>query len=120
MSQPLLDWKGSTRSEALSVPDIVVLAKSDTGSRDLPYTTRGSQAPHVSEEHVDRLSREQVIDEIIACNPSASADFLCVFSQDRLRLYLARLRSTQRARGRESRWLRPAESPAILAHERML
>lgn len=69
--------------------------------------------------HVDRLTREQVIDEIIEINPSAKADFLDDFRDARLRLYLTRLRRTSMSRGIEAIWERPADSPAIVSRERL-
>lgn len=65
-----------------------------------------------------RLSREQVIDEIMTRNPSACIDFLEAFEDARLRLYLDRLRSTGADRGRGAVWERAADSPAILWRER--
>lgn len=120
MSQGLLDWKGATSSGVSSVPDVVGGTEDNPASRADVSNSPDSDAPRLATCHADRLSREQVIDEIIACNPTASAEFLCVFSEDRLRLYLDRLRSSQRSRGRESRWLRTGDSPAIVARERLL
>jgi len=69
--------------------------------------------------HIDRLTREQVINEIIEINPSATADFLDHFRDQRLQLYLTRLRCTRLSRGRDAVWERPADSPAIVSRERL-
>ena len=83
----------------------------------------GADQPAVRERepicHVDRLTREQVIDEIIEINPSATADFLDDFRDPRLRLYLTRLRRSRQSRGRDAVWERPADSPAIVSRERL-
>ena len=62
--------------------------------------------------HLDRLSRELLVDEIISINPTASVTFLSDFPDDGLRLYLGRRRSAQLGRGRASMCDRPA-GPAV-------
>lgn len=68
--------------------------------------------------HLDRLSRELVVDEIISINPTASVRFLSEFGDDGLRLYLGRLRSAQLGRGRASMADRPAGPGVTCAHGR--
>jgi hypothetical protein len=68
--------------------------------------------------HLDRLSRELLVDEIIAINPTASVSFLSEFGEDGLRLYLGRLRSSQLGRGRASMCDRPAGPAVTCAHTR--
>lgn len=70
--------------------------------------------------HLERLSRLQLIDEIIASNPSATVSFLDEFEDRGLRLYLTRLRSAQLGRGKRAISERVAESPAIVARVRTL
>lgn len=60
------------------------------------------------------LTREQVIDRILAINPTAAPDFLNRFGAEHLRLYLDHLVSAQQPRGRDARWVRPRETPAIV------
>lgn len=64
-----------------------------------------------------RLTREQVVDRIIKINPTATEAFLSRFSDDSLGEYLDHLVMASGPRGPESRWLRRADSPAILARE---
>jgi len=65
------------------------------------------------------LSRQQVVDEIIEINPSASADFLAQFDDDLLRKYLDHLHYTQGPRGSGS-WDRPNDAPAIMVRRRVV
>jgi hypothetical protein len=64
-----------------------------------------------------RLTREQVVDRIITINPTASVSFLGRFTDRSLGMYLDHLLAALRPRGREARWMRPGDSPAILARE---
>ena len=64
-----------------------------------------------------RLSREQVVDRIIHINPTATAKFLSRFDEDSLERYLEHLAIASQPRGGHSRWLRPGDSPAIVARE---
>lgn len=63
------------------------------------------------------LSREQVLDRIISINTSATMDFLNRFSDRALNDYLEHLQITQTPRGPHSRWVRRADTPAIIARE---
>jgi hypothetical protein len=64
-----------------------------------------------------RLTREQVVDRIITINPTATTSFLERFNDRSLGMYLDHLVAASRPRGRGARWLRPGDSPAILARE---
>ena len=86
-------------------------------NRDGAFGPKACPAP--ARFHLGFLSREQLIDEIISSNPSATADFLSDFENRGLRLYLTRLRSVQMGRGRDAISERVAETPAIVAHVRM-
>ncbi len=120
MTQALLDWNATQDEQPREEPDVVHQPGSDTAS-GTGLRDRQPDAPVAPETgHLDRLSRQQVIDEIITCNPSATAEFLDAFSGERLRVYLTRLRGIRRARGRDARWIRPNDAPAITAHERLL
>lgn len=55
--------------------------------------------------------------QIIELNPTATAAFLMRFTEDSLRNYLERLMMSFQPRGRDSRWVRTGETPAIVAHE---
>ena len=124
--QPRLQWTASTDGFDANetATQHVVEPMSETPSDGSGYgRDAGADQPAVRERepicHVDRLTREQVIDEIIEINPSATADFLDDFRDPRLRLYLTRLRRSRQSRGRDAVWERPADSPAIVSRERL-
>jgi len=120
MVQPLLFWNTQRHGSDGSAEDVGIESDETTTSRDPEpecVVTVLARTPGV---HVDRLPRELVIDEILTRNPSATVEFLATFSEPRLRQYLARLRSTQSARGPGARWMRTGDSPAIVGHERLL
>ena len=60
-----------------------------------------------------RLTREQVVDRIIAINPTATSAFLARFPEDKLEKYLDHLVAASTPRGRHARWMRPGDAPAI-------
>ena len=91
------------------VAEIRGLGRAVDSARQEARTPRETPAPRF---HLERLSRELIVDEIIAINPTASVDFLSDFEDDGLRLYLGRLRSSQLGRGRASMADRPA-GPAV-------
>ncbi|MEM7621951.1 MAG: hypothetical protein AAF235_01970 [Planctomycetota bacterium] len=66
------------------------------------------------------LRREQIIGRILDMNPTAPATFLDQFTTERLGAYHDRLARARRPRGRDSRWLRVAETRAVTMHERVL
>ena len=70
-----------------------------------------------SESPSSRLTREQVVDRIISINPTASVEFLGRFQDRALGHYLDHLVATSAPRGRHARWLRHAETPAIVGRE---
>ena len=72
------------------------------------------QAPRVE------LSREQVVDQIIAINRSATAQYLEQFEQKSLDTYLDHLLSARQPRGRDARWDRPGDAPAIMSRRRVV
>lgn len=74
--------------------------------------------PLESSSSSSRLTREQVVDRIITINPTATTSFLAGFSEASLGRYLDHLVATSCPRGRHARWLRPGDSPAIVARER--
>ncbi len=65
------------------------------------------------------LSDEQVVDQIISINRSATAAYLKQFKRESLDKYLDHLLETQKPRGRESRWDRPGDAPAIMVRRRV-
>jgi len=91
-----------------------------TGLDGDPLPGPGSRLPVDRGYRLDRLSREQLIDEIIASNPSATVSFLSEFEEPGLRLYLRRLRNAQMGRGLAGISERVAESPAIVARVRTI
>jgi len=72
--------------------------------------------PTVNVPH-SKLSREHLIDGIIAINPTATVTFLTRFPDAALRGYLDHLLSAQEPRGRTASWVRPGDSPAIVVRE---
>ncbi|MEM0984478.1 MAG: hypothetical protein AAGI17_11080 [Planctomycetota bacterium] len=60
------------------------------------------------------LRRDQVLERIVSLRPGINLDFLTAFTDESLALYLTRLENLGRPRGREARWTRPADAPAIL------
>lgn len=74
-----------------------------------------AQAP--MRELVSALNREQLIDRILLLNPTACPAFLSTFTPNDLTHYLEHLHAAQEPRGRESRWIRRAETPAISKYE---
>ncbi len=65
------------------------------------------------------LSIEQVVDQIISINRSATVEYLSQFKRESLDKYLDHLLSSQQPRGRESRWDRPGDAPAIMVRRRI-
>lgn len=61
------------------------------------------------------LSRPQLVERIIAINPTATTSFLNRFRPDRLADYLDRLVATQEPRGRGSRWVRRGDTSGMVA-----
>lgn len=60
------------------------------------------------------LTRSQVMDRIIRINTTATELYLSQFGDDALRTYLDHLTTACGRRGRETRWERRAESPAVV------
>ena len=65
-----------------------------------------------------RLSRAQVVDQILSINPSAGRGFLEQFGEERLGDYLDRLIRIRSPRGGESRFVRRGDTPAIVGGAR--
>ena len=74
-------------------------------------------AIHNSTHAASLFSRAQLLELIMSLNPTATAVFLSQFTDNRLRGYLDHLTAVQQPRGRDARWQRPAETPAILSKE---
>jgi hypothetical protein len=62
------------------------------------------------------LNKQQIIDRIREVNRSAAAEWLARFTDAQLRTYLEHLQLTLEPRGRSSRWLRPGDSPPVVAY----
>lgn len=68
----------------------------------------------VASSHAAALTREQLLEQIQAFNPTASAAYLRRFSEADLAIYLDHLIATTEPRGRSNaRWLRRGETRAI-------
>jgi len=116
--QPMLDWETPEAGDDDAQHVAVEVAADTTGREQVAVVDRRHE-PRIPAFHVDRLTREQVIDEIITHNPSASVNFLDDFHDGRLRLYLSRLRGSRQGRGRGTVWVRTTDSPAIVSRERL-
>lgn len=66
------------------------------------------------EDGSEHLTRCQIIDRIMKVNSSATELFLSQFDDDQLRSYLDHLTVANGRRGREARWERRGETPAIV------
>lgn len=64
-----------------------------------------------------RLSHPQILERILAINPAANVRYLSAFRPDMLVDYLDHLIATSQPRGREARWQRRGDTPAILMRE---
>ena len=60
------------------------------------------------------MSKPETIDAIRKRNPSADEEFLTSFDLRALETYLQRLKKVYGKRGRDSVWVRPGDSPAIV------
>ena len=60
-------------------------------------------------------AKSRLIDQILEFNPTASADFLATFSGEHLANYLSHLTLASGPRG-NTPWMRPGDSPAIVAY----
>lgn len=78
----------------------------------------GERAATPTEPQHESMTREQVVDQIMSMNPSASSGFLSQFEPDELGMYLRHLLSAQEPRGRTSRWARPDDAPSIMTSRR--
>lgn len=101
-------------------------ARSSASSNDRP-TPGGTPAssglvqtpgPDERGDSASGLTTAQLIDRIVTLNPSATSEFLSQFSARSLGRYLAHLTAAQEPRGREARWTRPGDSPAIVSARR--
>jgi hypothetical protein len=88
---------------------------------DLFSWTRSSSTRTLERDEAPRaeLSFEQVVDHIISINRSATVDYLKQFKRESLDKYLDHLLESQKPRGRESRWDRPGDAPAIMVRRRV-
>ncbi len=60
------------------------------------------------------ISKTRIISAILQLNRSAQTDWLSKFTTPALRRYLDHLEVTLEPRGRESVWIRSAETPAVV------
>lgn len=74
-------------------------------------------AQHLLFEPLESMTRERLIERILEINPSATAAFLGEFEHGALARYLGHLISAEAPRGREARWVRPTETPAIVGRD---
>lgn len=75
-----------------------------------------SESPELAESRPAlSLSRANLVDQIIALNPSATAEFLDQFDDGALGEYLDHLVAIQQPRGRDARRIRPHGKPWVFA-----
>lgn len=67
-----------------------------------------------------KLSRTQVVEQIISINHSATAQYLEQFEQRSLDTYLEHLIAVQQPRGPHARWDRPGDTPAMMSRRRVV
>ncbi len=91
------------------------------------WTKSTRPPPHTNEHAADlpaaprvELSREQVVEQIISINRSATAEYLAQFEQKSLNTYLDHLIASQQPRGRHARWDRPGDTPAMMSRRRVV
>lgn len=77
-----------------------------------------TQESNLPEAPPAKLSRSQVVDQIISINHSATAEYLEQFEQRSLDTYLAHLISAQQPRGPHARWDRPGDTPSMMGRQR--
>lgn len=71
------------------------------------------QACGMDSDSCNGLTRVQIVDRILAMNPSATADFLDRFDAQSLGDYLDHLTAATQPRGRSARWIRPSGARGI-------
>lgn len=82
-------------------------------NKDALHKRGAEHVADLADGTITRLSREQIIQQIRAANPTASADYLEQFENYSLALYLERLNKLAEPRSGKSFWVRPHETPAI-------
>ena len=60
------------------------------------------------------LTKDRLIELIRETNSSPSREWLMAFRTDQLQSYLDHLDMTHEPRGRQSRWARPGDTPAVV------
>lgn len=60
------------------------------------------------------LTEPQLVERILALNPSATEEYLQGFDRNALSIYLRHLLAALEPRGRQARWVRPGDTPAIV------
>lgn len=77
------------------------------------FSNSGDSAPEATNASGDSSKRADLVGQILALNPTASAAFLSQFDCEQLAEYLEHLVSASRPRGRMARRVRPANTPGI-------
>ncbi|MEO0511729.1 MAG: hypothetical protein AAF108_02380 [Planctomycetota bacterium] len=92
--------------------------RSPAGRRDIfsPSDSSRRSADVERRPAAETLTREQLIDRIVAVNPTATELFLSSFSDDELGSYLDHLTVAQAPRTSQSRWTRRPGVPAVAVH----
>ena len=88
--------------------------------QDVPSTFLVDLVPEGVAGGIEGLTHGQVVERIMRMNNSATLEFLAPFTTPMLRDYMDHLVTSLEPRGRNSRWARRADSPAILSSESSL
>lgn len=83
-----------------------------------PAPTREDRLLECRWQDAEVLSQGQLIEHIMDINPSANLDFLSAFTASELNQYLNHLLWLEQPRTGEAVWIRPGDSPAVLARTR--
>ncbi len=83
-----------------------------------PTPRTGDRLPERKWQDAEVLSQGQLIEHIMEINPGASLEFLSEFSATELSQYLNHLLWLEQPRTGEAAWVRPGDSPAVLARTR--
>ncbi|MBX3322809.1 MAG: hypothetical protein KF757_07440 [Phycisphaeraceae bacterium] len=85
---------------------------------DKALETPKERHPPLAWESTEGLSRSAIVEQILEINITASLEFLSEFSDQDLSNYLNHLLWLQQPRTGQARWIRPGDSPAVMARSR--
>ncbi|MBL4808824.1 MAG: hypothetical protein JKY43_02045 [Phycisphaerales bacterium] len=95
------------------MPDLFSIARTNR------FNSESSREP-LPEAPPATLSHEQLVEEIISINNTATCEFLAQFDNELLGKYLDHLRFTRQPRCGKTGWERPGDAPAIMVRKRVV